>query len=225
MPTLAAFGEDQRRAIEAAVDAAEQKSAAEIVVSIAERSGRYDRAEDIFGFLIGLVAVSVAWLIWQRVEPDTSDWVPGYAVSMGLVAVLIILALWTVLGAAVASAVPALSRAFVGRREMSEEVRRRGIEAYHLMRVGTTPEAHGILIYVSLFEHMVWVSGDDAVNAKLGEKAFQGYGDQIAAGFRAGTPVDAIVQAVREIGDMLAPHFPLGAANPDQLPNTVRVMT
>ena len=75
------FSDTDRQAIEAAVAAAEQRTSAEIIPVVATASGRYDRAEDLFGVIVALVALSVAWLGFQDIRAPSS-WAISIYLSM-----------------------------------------------------------------------------------------------------------------------------------------------
>jgi putative membrane protein len=112
------------------------------------------------------------------------------------------------------------------RRERLLAVRRRGLEAFHALRVGQTRDATGLLVFVSLFERTVWVCPDAAIAGRLGagEATWKPLSDLVAAGFRDGRPGQAIAQAVRKAGSMLAPDFPRDSADANELENRVRVL-
>jgi putative membrane protein len=220
--TLRDFTEMQRDAIEAAVADAESRTHAEIVVAVAPRSGRYDRAEDIFGVILALIAVTVAWLTFQRLVPSTRDWSSGIEPTMNLVAVLALFAFWFAAGAALATRFPALARPLILRSEMEEEVRRSGTVTFVNLRVGSTADRAAILIYVSLFEHLVWVCPDDAVAAKIPDDAWKPLAEEIAIGFRNGRGPEALAEGVRKAGEILAEHFPPSPEDTSELPNEVR---
>lgn len=221
---LREFTDDHREAIERAVTEAESKTSAEIVVAVAGRSGRYDRAEDIFGLLMGLVGVAAAWLVFQQVQRSDADWQSTYAPVLGLPALLALFAFWTVAGAMLATRVPVLARPFITREEMIEQAHRRGAEAFVNLRVGSTADRAAILIFVSLFEHVVWICPDDAVAARLPDDAWAPLTEDVVIGFRSDRPVDAMVAAIRQAGAMLAPHFPPGPDDAAELPNKVTTL-
>ena len=55
------FSDEEKQQINNAVTEAEKKTSAEIVPVLTDASGGYDRAEDIFGVLLALVALIVLW--------------------------------------------------------------------------------------------------------------------------------------------------------------------
>ncbi|HYE03022.1 MAG TPA: TPM domain-containing protein [Phycisphaerales bacterium] len=220
--TAAKLTDQDRQAIERAVAEAESRTSAELVVVTAEQSGRYDRAEDLFGLLLALLAVAAAWVMWQGVRPDTGDWSVGLTTTLSLPVVLILIAGWAAAGAALATWQPMLARPFITRAHMDVEVRRRGAEVFLQSGVAGTAARRGVLIFVSLFEHMVFVCGDDAVNRVLPQETWDGLARDVAAGFRAGRPADAIAGAVRQVAGLLEPHFPPEAGDTNELPDRVR---
>jgi putative membrane protein len=216
------LSKQDRDAVEAAVAEAEARTSAQIVVAVAPRSGRYHRAADWFGLALSLVAVGAAWVLWQELGPARADWQTGQEPRLGLAWVLLIFAAWFVIGSAAATRWPVLARPFVTRDELHGSVRRRGFEAFHQLHVARTRRAMGVLIYVSLFERMVWVCPDDGIAAKLGSDQWKPVSDVIAEGFRSGRPGPALVAAVRKAGQTLADHAPGDGRGINELPDAVR---
>ena len=195
------------------------------MVVLATRSGRYDRAEDLFGLLLAVIAVAVAWVTWQDLEPNTDDWALGHSPVLGLGAVLAMFVLWAFFGAALATRFPALARPFIPRAQIEAEVRRRGFEAFHLFRVGHTTGHTGMLLFVSLLERTAWVVGDDAISAKLPQSTWDDACSAIAQGFRRGEHEKGLVEAISLCGKALAEGFPRRPTDAiNELPNTVQVM-
>jgi putative membrane protein len=219
-----ALSDQDRAEIERAIAAAESVTSAEIVVAFAGRSGRYQRASDLFGLALALAAVAAAWIIWQSQRPNPADWGGGFVPSLGLGWILVIFASWLLIGAMVADSWPALARPFMTRGERLAAVRRRGFEAFHALRVGRTRDATGLLIFASLLERTVWVCPDSGIASRLGadEAVWRPVSDLVAAGFRSGRPGPAIADAIRKAGAILAVPFPPGPADADELTNQVR---
>lgn len=215
---------EQRARIEEAIARAESQTDVEFVIVIATRSGRYDRAEDLFGLLLGLAAVVVAWILAQRIVVDSSGWVTHQTLALGLVTILALLCVWTAVGVVLSSRLFSLARPFISRSQLEAEVRRHGFEAFHRFRVGHTSRRTALLIFVSLLERMAWVSGDEAVEAAVGAEAWRAPCNKIVAGFRTGRAADGLIQAITMCAETLAPAFPKTATDQDELPNRVRTM-
>lgn len=219
----ALFTTDQVREIEAAIKAAEQRTCAEIVVAVRSRSGRYHRAADLFGLLIALAGVTVAAAIWPiRPSPEQWDAAPGIALHPALI--LAIFAACAALGAMIAGRQPALTRLFTRRSRMLEEVTTAGTAAFHALRVHRTANAHGVLVYISLFERMVWVVGDDGVNERISVDDWARIRDRILEGFKSRAPAPALIEALTMTGDLLSEPFPADANDPNELPDTLHLL-
>ncbi|MCI0651958.1 MAG: hypothetical protein L0Z55_08745 [Planctomycetes bacterium] len=215
------FTAEERAEIEAAVRRAEQGTAAEIVLVVATRSGRYDRAEDLFGILCGLIAMSALWVSCQGLRPATGEWEAGWEVTVGLLPLLAVFLAAFLLGAWLATRFPFLARGFASRREMLDEVKRTAAEAFHRFRVRDTAGATGLLIFLSLYERSVWIVGDDRLHERIDDAAWAPARDAVVAGFRGNTPAAGLLRAVEIAGTALAAKFS-GAAGADELQNEIR---
>ena len=215
------FTEQDQKAIEAAVTAAEARTSAEIVPVVATVSGRYDRAEDLFGMVVALLALSIAWFALPELL-QTSGWGPEDAPALGLPVILLIVAGGFVAGSVLASWLPAFRRPFISRREKRDEVERAAAEAFFRFRVRGTDSGTGVLIYISLYERMVRVLGDDAVAAKLSQEDWDGVRDLVIEGLRRKQPADGLARAIARCGDLCAGHFPAEPGQRDNLSNELR---
>ena len=217
------FSEDDRRVIEQAVAAAEGRTAAEIIPVVVTASGHYDRAEDLFGVVLALVALAAAWLGFQDITAP-AGWAGAHEPALGLVSILLIVFFGFVAGAVLATRVTVLRLPFIARREMQAEVERSAVAAFQQFRVRATAGATGILIYLSLYERMVRVLGDDVIAARLGQSDWEEVRDLVIQGIREGEPARGLVRAVEKCGDLCAVHFPLQPGDVNELPNTLRII-
>jgi putative membrane protein len=218
------FSETERQAVATAVAEAERHTSGEIVPVVATVSGRYDRAEDLFGLVVALVALALAWLRWQDIRPIGGEWAGGHALALGLAPVLLIVLLGFLVGTALATYVPALRLPFIRRREMEEEVERGATAAFQRFRVRTTKGGTGVLIYVSLYEHVVRVIGDQAVAEKLSQADWDSTCQLVIEGLRAGQPAEGLVNAIKKCGELLKTHFPRQDEDRDELGNQLRLI-
>jgi putative membrane protein len=221
-PASQFFSEDERRSIASAVAEAERKTSGEIVPVVAAASGRYDRAEDLSGVVVALAALALAWILFQDVRPVRGDWASGPVLALGLVPLLLIAAGGFILGTAAATLQPVLRLPFVTEREMRAEVERSAAEAFHRFRVRKTAGATGILLYVSLYERMVRVLGDDAISEKLDQKEWDAVRDLIIEGIRAGRAAEGLSRAILRSGELLGLHFPIRPGDVNEIRNELR---
>lgn len=218
------FSEADRKVIGDAIAEAERRTSGEIVPVVATASGRYDRAEDRFGFLFALAALVVAWLVFQGIELHQEQWGVRQSISLGLLPIVVLLVLGFSVGAVLASLVPALRLPFVGAAEMADEVERAAQSAFHRFRVRSTAGGTGVLIYVSLYEHRVRVLGDESINAKLSATDWNAVCSLVTDGLRAGRPADGLAAAIRRCGDLLAVHFPAHPQDHNELGNELHLL-
>lgn len=210
--------------IETAIGEAEQSTAGEIVPVVATSSGRYDRGEDLFGLVCAVVALAGAWWLFQDIDVKQTEWAVSYTIALGLLPMLAIVVVAFLLGAAVATFVPALRLPFISRSEMEEEVARSAAAAFQRFRVRGTAGGTGILIYVSLYEHMVRVLGDDAINAKVTQADWDSVCSLAVDGLRTGRGAEGLASAVRKAGELLSRHFPVQPDDRNELVNRLQLI-
>jgi putative membrane protein len=213
------FSETDRRNVRAAVEEAERQTAGEIVPVVATVSGRYDRAEDLFGLIIALAAVSTAWYSHQGIRIEAGAWAARYTLGFGLAAVLLVFVAGFLAGAVAASYFPLLRLPFIGSGEMRAEVERGAAAAFQRCRVRGTAGGTGILIYVSLYERMVRVLGDDAIDAVVSQADWQAVCDLVVDGLRRGAAAQGLADGIRKSGELLGRHFPIQPGDRNELSN------
>ena len=84
-----------------------------------------------------------------------------------------------------------------------------------------TRERNGVLIYFAPKIQQFAVVGDKAIHEKCGADFWQGIASRISAHLKAGEFTEAVVEAVTEIGAVLARHFPRSPDDRNELPNQV----
>lgn len=218
------FSEEEIRTIEDAIAEVEKKTSAEVVPVVATASGRYDRAEDMFGFLLSLLVLAGAWVWFQGIAPTADAWGGSPMLRLNLPVVLVILVVTCFIGMALASHVPVLRLPLIAKREMQEEVESSAREMFQRLKIRKTENATGILIYVSLYEHMVHVVGDDTINAKLSQDDWQALCGTIIRGFKDGKPEEGMRSGILQCGELLAPHFPIQPGDVNELVDTLHLI-
>ncbi|MGH9787822.1 MAG: TPM domain-containing protein [Candidatus Acidiferrales bacterium] len=218
------FTADEREKINQAVAEAEKQTMGEIVPVVGTASGRYDRAEDIAGLLFGLAALLVVWGRFQRIVPVEGDWAVGQRLTIGLPGLVLIVVAGFIIGAAVASRLGWLRRLLVSEREMRQEVERAAWHAFGRFRVGRTARGTGILLYVSLFERMVCVLGDEPIAARLEQRTWNEIRDIILVGIRQRRAAPSLCQAIARCGELLGQHFPYQPGDVNELTDELRLV-
>lgn len=127
-------------------------------------------------------------------------------------------------GCAIIFSLPGLRHALVPRwikrdRASAEAKRQFAAHGLHLTEART-----GVLIFASLAERYVEIVADAGINAKVApevwDRAVQAMIDKI----KEDQPVEGFIEAIRICGEVLAKHFPPGAANADELSNKLVLM-
>ena len=201
------FTDEGRRRIDQAVAAAESKTSAELVPVVVTASGRYDRAEDIIGLWFGLVVMIVLWLLLPRQSAEPGSW-GGIPLLLEMLLLVAGVVLAFIGGAAAGSRVAWLRHLFTPRNEMRDDVAARAREIFFDNRVHHTAGGTGLLVYVSLFEHMAAIIADQVVLDKLGQTALDELCAQLTEGLHGGNPTDAICAVLQSAGQRLAAVLP-----------------
>lgn len=221
--TPAIFGDADRDRVNAAVREAESATSAEILPVVARCSGRYDRPEDIVGLWFAALMMIVVWLIVPLPKTEAGNWDAPAAVWQ-LVALLAGALAGFVAGAFVGGRVDWLRRLFTPRTQMREEVLSRAREVFFDQRVHHTSGASGVLLYVSLFEHMAAVIADQSVLDKLGQEQIDEVCRELTQHLHERNPIDALCETADSLGRRLAPVLPRAADDVNELADALVVI-
>ncbi|MGB3052351.1 MAG: hypothetical protein WBB42_15215 [Polyangiales bacterium] len=190
------FSKADREAIHAATTAAEQKTAGELVVYVAERCDPHPEVAwkgALVGGALGAVCASVvAWRFGGWGAPDYLWILIGF--QLGLVAG------W------IASQFDAVARRLIGEEALDSRVDGRAAEAFLDEQVFATRERTGVLIFVALFEHRVLVLADEGIDERVADEAWGEISGELALGIRRGTPAPALIHAVERCAELLEAH-------------------
>ncbi len=217
------FTDEQRQTIDQAVAEAESNTSAEIVPVVATASGRYDRAEDIVGLWLAIATAVVLWLWLPGSSDEAGSW-SGVSMVWSIAMLIVGIAAAFILGAVIGSKVGWLRRLFTSRREMSDDVNRRAREVFFDTRIHHTADATGLLLYVSLFEHMAAVIADQEVLEKLGQGALDELCAQLTKGLHAGHPTEAFCGALASAGQRLSAVLPRAEDDVNELADALVVL-
>ncbi|MET0372024.1 MAG: hypothetical protein ABW039_11695 [Sphingobium sp.] len=208
--------------VTAAVAQAEAQTAGEIVTIVTRRSDSYHdvglswAAAVVFITLAfaaafpGHVRDLLSWLL-QDWEHELADW----KLLTGLLGLLLL----KFLVVRYLLAIMPLRMLMTPRATKARRVRRRAILLFRTAAEARTRARTGVLIYLSLDEHRAEIVADKAINDKV---AAEIWGDAMVAlidHVRAGRPGEGLAEAVRQVGTILAAHFPRDADDVNELPD------
>lgn len=196
------FTPEERERVRAAVAEAEGSTSGEIATMVVDASDSYREAEILGAVLLsGLLAVvaSVAIhhvTIWSYIP----------------LVILLYFPCWYLF-----RFVPRLKLPFAGRRRVTEAVRERAVRAFYEQGLYRTRQETGILVFISLLEHKVWILGDRGINERIDPRFWQNLAVQLTRGLREGRACEALCSVVSGCGAELSRHFPRRADDLNEL--------
>ena len=100
-------------------------------------------------------------------------------------------------------------------------VRQRALEQFITKNIHRTRERTGVLLYVSLGEHMAELMADERVSERVAADAWNAPMRTLVEALHRGELKVGLIGAISECGALLAAHAPAGAENPDELPDAI----
>jgi putative membrane protein len=204
-----------RTRVDAAISAAEAGTSAELVVGVTAKSGRYLHTvyeAGLIGIVVAVALFAAGWWLAYRTWPVIAIDVFAGVVAAGFI-----------LGALVARS-EGVARFLAGDDVMLDACERRAREVFAAHGVSRTRERNGVLLFASLFEHVVLVCGDDGVTTKLGKDAYREVVESVIARLRTGAVEAGLTDGVVRLGRLLAPAFPRAADDVNELPDRLYVV-
>jgi putative membrane protein len=204
-----------------AVHAAEGGTSGEIVTIVADRSDNY---RDVALVYAGLAALFVPVIF--AAFPAIPEWIvariDGGWAETRVRDVMLVTAVAMVLVAGLkftAFQWEPLHLRLTPRATRRRRVRRRAIELFKVGAQGRTTGRTGILIYLSLGEHMAEIVADEAIHAKVPAEAWGDAMIAMTAEVRHGRIADGMIAAVGQVGTILAAHLPRADDDKNELPD------
>ena len=104
--------------------------------------------------------------------------------------------------------------------------RQRAAMVFAKLRVWDTEQNNGVLLYVELADHRIEIVADRGIARRVPQREWDAVCERMRDAFRAGRFEQGVVDAVGEVGALLACHFPAveGTANPNELTNRPAVL-
>jgi uncharacterized membrane protein len=112
-------------------------------------------------------------------------------------------------------------RVFIQRGKLTADPLVAAQKKFQQLRMHTTRERNAVLIFVAPRAHKFAVVGDKAIHEKCGEEFWRRIVDGMRVHFQNEKFSHALVEAIKEIGKLLAAHFPKTSGNANELPNDV----
>lgn len=216
------FSEADRKRINECVGAAESKTSAEIVPVVATTSGRYDRAEDLVGLWSGIVLMILTAVFWPAppVSMESGSWDKDPSLLQAGKLIIAIL-VGFMLGVAAGSRIGSVRRMFTPAKQMREEVQQSARAIFFDKRIHHTESGSGLLIYISLFEHIAVILADQQVLKALGQGTLDELCSSLTAGLKENSATDSICRTIETAAEKLAVVLPGQSTDVNELPDSL----
>ena len=112
-------------------------------------------------------------------------------------------------------------RVYVQRGKLSGDPLAAAQKKFHQLGMHKTREQNAVLIFVAPRAHKFAVVGDKAIHEKCGDEFWQRIVEGMRAHFQNEKFSHALFEAIKEIGKLLAAHFPKRPANTNELPDEI----
>lgn len=112
-------------------------------------------------------------------------------------------------------------RVYVQRGELAGDPVSAAQEKFHQLGMQATKERNGVLILVMPRARKFAVIGDEGVHQKCGDQFWQQLVERMRAHFQKENFTNALVEAIEEVGELLARHFPKTSAPRNELPDDI----
>jgi putative membrane protein len=221
---MSVLDQDDEKAIERAITAAEARTSGELVVLAVPRSDDYAFGRALLAGLGAVLIVSAVDLAW----PWIAHAAPRVADALPLDPLVWLLPLQALLGAGLwwlGGLVPARYLASDARRALA--VTRRAKQEFFDRGIARTRDRSGVLLLVSEQERSLVILADHGVEEALAasggsaQAVLERWAAGAVEGLRQGRGGAAIVTVIDQIADALAEPFPPRAGDVDELPNPV----
>ncbi len=213
---------DDHAIVTAAIAEAEHMTSGEIVTIVTDLSDHYEDVAVVWASIAAFWALSCYAIFPQFylgiVHGLTGGWQHDYSAGEYLAIVFAAMALkW--LGTWLILKWMPLRLALTPKHIKMRRVRARAISLFKVGTEAKTVGRTGVLLYLSMKEHRAEIVADEAIAGKVAPEV---WGDAMIAlldHVKAGRPGEGMAEAVRQMGIVLAEHFPKGSENPNELPD------
>ncbi len=204
--------QDEIDAIEKQVAAIELKTQAEIVPVIVQSSSNYAQAQVTLILLFAMVFL----VLWETFVPHLywDYWLQ----AVGLLLAGLFVVFW---GAAFLVRDGRVRRLLTLRSEELEQCWKRARIEFYENRLHHTEDSMGVLVYISLLEHVVIVLADKKIAEQLPGDTWQTAVNEVVSGVKNKKMALGIQKGLEVCSKLLIEKFPASINNHNELPNKV----
>jgi putative membrane protein len=219
---MAMMDDAGRLLVSAAVTEAESATSGEIVTVLAEMSDGYTDVALLWATGAAFTAMSV-FAAFPRPFLDAwdatfADW--GHQWTTGELATMVIgLGLLKFLGVMLVQQWQPLKFALIPGPVRTIRVHNQAVRQFKVGAERRTTGRTGVLIYLSMREHRAEIVADESIAAKVHAEVWgEAMGDMLVH-IRQGRVAEGLAVGIRDVGHVLAEHFPRGADDVNELPD------
>jgi putative membrane protein len=184
----------------------EQRTASELVVVVAERSGSYELPRAILALVMGVGVSAELASVWPSLD---GSWLP-WVVAAGAVTSYLLLGAGPIV------------RFIVPNRLLEQKVHSRALEAFVLQGVTETRDRSGVLIFLSELEHQIVILADVGIHKRVDTGIWEREVQTLIGGIRNGQAGQTTLDVIERLGALLAEKFPADGVNSNELSDEVR---
>ena len=219
---MAYLTEDQHKIVSDAVGEAELNTSGEILTVLADRSDGYSDIIQLYCAAIGFTAMSVFAAfpqpfmdLWDRFF---GGW--GHEWSIGeLASMTIALGLLAYLASTLIFLSDAVRFALIPGPTKTTRVHAQAVKHFKVGAERRTRGKTGVLIYLSMREHRAEIVADDSIAEKVSAEVLCEAMADMLDEIKSGKIAEGMAVGVRDVGFVLAEHFPRDEDDENELPD------
>ena len=119
--------------------------------------------------------------------------------------------------------IPVLQRPFIAGRRLEQAVKERAVRAFYEKGLYRTRHETGILIFISIFEHKVWILGDRGINARIPPESWEKLVQALTSGIKEGRACESLCKVITSCGEELSRHFPRESDDINELKDEILI--
>ena len=94
-------------------------------------------------------------------------------------------------------------------------------KVFHRLKMHTTRERNGVLIFIALESKKFAILGDKGIHEKVGDSFWNETLDKMIEHFKKNQINEGIIEGIKNTGEKLKTYFPRKTDDKNELPNTV----
>ncbi len=104
-----------------------------------------------------------------------------------------------------------------------KEIKTLAEEEFYKLKMNSTRDKTGILIYILLSKRKFYILADSGINEKVNQDVWNKIRDEMQVEFQQGNYLEGIVTTIEKVGNLLSQYFPIKHDDTNELSNKVIV--